>query len=687
MRGCRHGTRRRAGLPGGVQDRPAPDARRRAAAVATGEQVAGDRYTAETLGRHLKSLRQGAERGARRPALLRPARLRLGRPPRAALPHRPAAHRRDPAAAAGDRLAGAASPGSFYRASARDPQGVAHAGAGSAVEQPVSSPASRTSTSTAASGHREPDHDRRDRTAPGRADARHRRHDPARAGRTGPRRARRSICVQGAPGTGKTAVGLHRAAYLLYTHRQRLSPHRRPGPRPEPGVPRLHLGRAAHAGRGRRRADDAWTTAGPRAASGLPTRRGRRRRQTRRPDGRRCCAGRSGRTGRRADRARWRPRRLLPLAGAGGGAPPAWSTRRAGGGAAVRRSAGSGSGPASSGCCSGRPRHAAESPSAVWPRRMGRSPPVDRFLDDGWPAVRPEELVAGCSATRPRWPGPRTASSPRPSRRRSCGRKPPRRPRRRGGRAADAVLVDEVAGPDRAAAELRARRRRRGAGPVRRCSAGPSPGAASTARSRCSATWPRAPRRGPPATGADHLAHLGKPDAAVVAADHRLPGAGGRRRAGQPAAAGARGGRAAGRVVPHRRRAPDLASDRPRRRATVAAVRAALEHEGSVAVIAADAAVEELRRRCGRAPGSPPRPPTTSAPPPASPSCRRRWPRAWSTTTWWWPSRPRSSTAEPRGLNRLYVVLTRAVSRLDVLHSGPLPAQILPPVEAGRTGT
>lgn len=31
-----------------------------------------------------------------------------------------------------------------------------------------------------------------------------------------------SICVQGAPGTGKTAVGLHRAAFLLYTHRERL---------------------------------------------------------------------------------------------------------------------------------------------------------------------------------------------------------------------------------------------------------------------------------------------------------------------------------------------------------------------------------------------------------------------------------------------------------------------------------
>jgi DNA helicase IV len=32
-----------------------------------------------------------------------------------------------------------------------------------------------------------------------------------------------SLCVQGGPGTGKTAVGLHRVAYLLYAHRERLS--------------------------------------------------------------------------------------------------------------------------------------------------------------------------------------------------------------------------------------------------------------------------------------------------------------------------------------------------------------------------------------------------------------------------------------------------------------------------------
>src|ERR1019366_780115 len=31
-----------------------------------------------------------------------------------------------------------------------------------------------------------------------------------------------TVCIQGAPGTGKTAVGLHRAAYLLYSYPERL---------------------------------------------------------------------------------------------------------------------------------------------------------------------------------------------------------------------------------------------------------------------------------------------------------------------------------------------------------------------------------------------------------------------------------------------------------------------------------
>jgi len=34
-----------------------------------------------------------------------------------------------------------------------------------------------------------------------------------------------ALCIQGAPGTGKTAVGLHRLAYLLYTEREKLGRH------------------------------------------------------------------------------------------------------------------------------------------------------------------------------------------------------------------------------------------------------------------------------------------------------------------------------------------------------------------------------------------------------------------------------------------------------------------------------
>ena len=156
--------------------------------------------------------------------------------------------------------------------------------------------------------------------------------------------------------------------------------------------------------------------------------------------------------------------------------------RRAPGGACRTRSAGSGCGPGSSGCCSGRRRRrSGDSPSEALAAQDGQVAPVTAFLDAVWPAVTPESLVVELLTDPSRWRP--TASSPTTSRRRCAGPKPPRTVKaarwsapptgaaRRGGRA------------DRAGAQLRARGGRRGAGPVARCSAGRSPGAASTARS------------------------------------------------------------------------------------------------------------------------------------------------------------------------------------------------------------
>ena len=79
---------------------------------------------------------------------------------------------------------------------------------------------------------------------------------PSRTSSSAPTSARR-VCVQGAPGTGKTAVGLHRAAYLLYTFRDRL---RRGGVLvvgPNSRLPVLHLRGAAGPRRGGRAAGHA----------------------------------------------------------------------------------------------------------------------------------------------------------------------------------------------------------------------------------------------------------------------------------------------------------------------------------------------------------------------------------------------------------------------------------------------
>ena len=88
------------------------------------------------------------------------------------------------------------------------------------------------------------------------------------------------------------------------------------------------------------------------------------------------------------------------------------------------------------------------------------------FLDAAWPAVTPEELVLDLLTDPPAWPRRRRACSPPTSRRAAAGRSRPGRRRRPAGRAADARADRRGGRADRAAAELRPRGRRRGAGPV-----------------------------------------------------------------------------------------------------------------------------------------------------------------------------------------------------------------------------
>ena len=170
----------------------------------------------------------------------------------------------------------------------------------------------------------------------------------------------------------------------------------------------------------------------------------------------------------------------------------------------------------------------------------------------------------------------------------------------------------------------------------------------------------------------EQLAHLGKAGSAVAAltmgfrvpavvlafANRLLPGL-------RVAAPPTRSIRSDGALSV--RHAPDLTS------ATIAAVRAALDHEGSIAVIATDVLLANLSaalRAAGLAVNTagedePDRRVTVL---PAVLAKGLEFDHVIVVEP------DDIVRAEPRGLNRLYVVLTRAVSRLDVLHCRPLPA-------------
>ncbi|WP_422756847.1 HelD family protein [Micromonospora sp. WMMD708] len=669
---------------------------------ATGDKVAGDAYTAEQLGRHLA--RRVAELADDPTTALFFGRLDFGPadPEHAGRGYH--VGRRHVTDDRGEPLVldwRAPVSRSFYRASARDPQGVAvrrrfgfSAGVLTSFEDEhldrgeELGTASRILTAEI----------ERPRVGPMRdivATIQPEQDELVRADLAD------SICVQGAPGTGKTAVGLHRAAYLLYLHRERLrragvlivGPNRAFLSYIAAVLPALGEVEVAQAtvedlvARVPVRAVDEPAVAAlkhdPRMAGVL--RRAADQRITAPTEPIMVSDG----------SFRWRIG-LEPLHRV------IEETRREGlpydtGRERVRaRVVGLLQRQAEA--------RRAESPGDAWLRRMGRARPVTAFLDAAWPALTPEGLVHSvlgdpavlaaaadglltadeqallrgeAPPTDPTGAGPTGAG---PVRSRSgagaAGTKLGRTPKATRWTAADTVLIDEAAGlierpvgfghvvvdeaQDLSPMQCRAIARRSEHGSITLLGD----------LAQGTAPWAATDWRG-------SLAHLGKPDAVVVplSVGFRVPAvvvAFANRLLPAlavdvpPAVSLRRDGALDVRTV------TDLAA------ATVAEVRTALGHDGSVGVIAADDAVEGLRSALAAA-GMP----TATADDPAAPERVTVVPATlvkgleYDQVVVVEPAA--IVAAEPRGLHRLYVALTRAVSRLSVLHTTPLPAPLADP--------
>jgi DNA helicase IV len=482
-----------------------------------------------------------------------------------------------------------------------------------------------------------------------------------------------SICVQGAPGTGKTAVGLHRAAFLLYLHRERL---RRSGvlivgPNTAflsyisavlPALGEVEVQQAT--------VDDLIARVPVKGTDGEGA-------TLLKHDSRMAEVLRRALWGRLTRPTepimvsdgsyRWRidaePLRRIVDEARREGLPYAVGRER------VRARV------------AGLLQRQAEyrtgnSPSEGWLRRMSKVAPVRDFLDAAWPAVTPEALVVALLT------GPDLLATAadgiltEQERRTLLWPKPPRTVRSARFSAADLLLIDEAAGlleretsfghvvvdeaQDLSPMQARAIARRSEHGSVTLLgdlAQGTAPWAATDWR--------------------DTLGHLGKPDTAVVPltvgfrvpaavlalANRLLPALG----VDVPEAVSLRrDGELA--IVPVA--APDELDA-----ATLVEVTAALGHEGSVAVIAADAAVAGLRAHLAAA--------GIEAATPGDVDSEARVTVVPATIVKGLEYdhvivvEPADIVAaEARGLHRLYVVLTRAVSRLSVVHAKPLPSAL-----------
>ena len=347
------------------------------------------------------------------------------------------------------------------------------------------------------------------------------------------------VSISGGPGTGKTVVALHRAAYLLYTDRRRYEARRRPGGRSERRLHALHragapgLGETAVALRSLGEVVD--------GAARHPARRaGGRRHQGLGPDGRPAAAGRAAAGARQPERvpdllarrrARPRPRQPgpgPPAADVPGPAQPAAATGRRG---AARRAVEPGPRRARPGArprgVRGRAAGATQTSStSCWPggRRSTRRPcsagcatpsclPRPRRTADPRGAAAARQVV-GAAASRRRPSRTSRWSTSCATRSATCRSAPTTtatlddplegaRPagaddRGRPGVRADRAGLGAAHPPDRGR-RLRARARRRGAGPHADAVADGRPPRPRPRPGRSSATPPsrrgRCPRR------------------------------------------------------------------------------------------------------------------------------------------------------------------------------------------------
>ncbi|WP_406100569.1 HelD family protein [Streptomyces canus] len=476
-----------------------------------------------------------------------------------------------------------------------------------------------------------------------------------------------SVCVQGAPGTGKTAVGLHRAAYLLYTHPQRM----RRGGLLVLGPNRTFLSYIAQVlpalgetgvrqstlqdeiARHPVTATDAHPTAvlkhDPRMAEVL-----------RRALYARVSTAQVDSLEIKDGSYQWRvgAGELARIVADVREEEPPYSTGRERVRSRVVRSV------------QLQAERRAGPQNGAWVQRVSRSRVLGAFLDTVWPKARPEEVVTELLTDREELAAAADGILDSEEQKNLLWTKPPRSWKSARWSAADLVLLDEVAGlvehpegyghlvvdeaQDLSPMECRAIARRARFGSV------------TVLGDLAQATTPWAA-----SSWHTVLRHLGKPDAAVVplTIGFRVPQAVvqlANRLLAQLDVA-----------VPEGRslRGDGELSMRPTSLdalpgAVVDAVRESLAHEGSVGVVAADADVERVRQAldaAGIATAGPDELGARVSVVPAGVVKGLEYDHVVAVEP------AAIAEAEERGLHRLYVVLTRAVSRLVVVHGRPLP--------------